>query len=108
MSAHVLALQPRFAIRVARIGDKYGRNRCLVAAEPMVEVFDLQWTFDAIEGDLRGQLVTVYYAHTLTKDAARLVGLGLCLDGGVPAWEITAPAMAEVLAFIAGVLGGAL
>ncbi len=85
-----------FAVRVVRSGDRYGLDRCLLynEADPMIEFYD---TRCAGKGgfDTEGQFVSRYYARTLADGPD---GMGLCLHGGVPDWEIDEPSMIRVCA----------
>lgn len=47
----------------------------------------------------RGQFVTRYYVKTLINS---YYPHGLCLDGGVPAWSVSAEGMQQVIEFIEG------
>ena len=85
-----------FNIRIVNIGDKYGVNDCLTNNKaPMVEFYDSRFTHGA--DGARGQFVTRYYIETLTDSGCPN---GLCLDGGVPAWSISAEGMKEVIEYI--------
>ena len=87
----------KFNVRIVNTGDKYGLNDCLTNRKaPMVEFYDSRFTQGA-DGD-RGQFVSRYYVDTLLE---RDTG-GLCLDGGVPAWTVSADDMKTVRDFIKG------
>lgn len=83
----------KFTVRLVRNGDKYGRDFCLThdRYEPLVEFYDTHYMHTEF-----GQFVNRYYASTLLE---RDTG-GLCLDGGVPAWAVSAEDMATVRAWI--------
>jgi hypothetical protein len=84
-----------FNLRIVNTGDKYGVNDCLTnTRDPMIEFYDSRFTNGA-DGD-RGQFVTRYYIETLTSRKPN----GLCLDGGVPAWTVSADGMKQVIEFI--------
>jgi hypothetical protein len=87
-----------FNIRIVNTGDKYGRNDCLTNTKaPMVEFYDARYT-DKSFAD-RGQFVSRYYIETLTDSGCPR---GLCLDGGVPEWSVSAEGMIQVLQYIQG------
>jgi hypothetical protein len=88
-----------FALRVVNQGDAYGRNGCLIHADaaPMVEFYDTTYAGedpDTFSGHL-GQFVSRYYVSTLMDtDPTK----GICLDGGIPEWTVTADSLAQALA----------
>lgn len=85
----------KFNVRIVNTGDKYGVNDCLINRKaPMVEFYDSR--FKQGSDGARGQFVSRYYIDTLLE---RDTG-GLCLDGGVPAWTVSAPDMAIVRNFL--------
>jgi hypothetical protein len=85
-----------FNIRIVNTGDKYGVNDCLTNNKaPMIEFYDSRFTHGA--DGARGQFVTRYYIETLTDSGCPN---GLCLDGGVPAWSVSAEGMKEVIEYI--------
>jgi hypothetical protein len=87
----------KFNVRIVNTGDKYGRNDCLVNDKgAMVEFYDSRYT-DSDFAD-RGQFVARYYVVTLLEDSH--YPNGLCLDGGIPAWSVSADGMKEVLEYI--------
>ena len=88
----VFNVSPRFVARVITKGEPYGREGSgLVASDMIVEFYDAKHLdrFGPI-----GQFVTRYYASTLRDHGD---AQGLCLDGGVPEWQIDADAMRKVL-----------
>ena len=90
-----------FAVRIIREGDAYGRNDCLVhnKEDALVEFYDATYVSDVWPD---GQFVTRYYASTLLDVAGYSDGgnAGLCLDGGVPEWQIDGRALGVVEAFL--------
>jgi hypothetical protein len=75
-----------FTFTIINTGDAYGRNMCFInQKEAMVEVWDTTETRTT-------QMVSRYYIRTLLGFDKSLNGNafenGLCLDGGVPAWNI--------------------
>lgn len=85
-----------FNIRIVNTGDKYGRDDCLTNDKaPMVEFYDSRY-MDKSFAD-RGQFVSRYYISTL---ATSQYPNGLCLDGWVPAWSVSADGMKQVLEYI--------
>jgi hypothetical protein len=85
-----------FNVVLARRGDAYGRNGCLVhdANDPLVEFYDATYENDACFDQGCGQFVARYYLSTLSDHRAS-VGLDLC--GHVPAWKISGQNIAAVL-----------
>jgi hypothetical protein len=84
----------KFNVRVVNTGDKYGRDFCLTNDKaPMVEFYDTRYPHTQY-----GQFVSRYYVDTLLE---RDTG-GLCLDGGVPSWTVSAEDMATVRNFLKG------
>lgn len=84
-----------FTVRVVLMGDTWGRDDCLTHEEPdpLVEWYDLTYVD---KFGPRGQKVSYYYLSTLADhDPAR----GLALDGGVPAWTVSAGNVADAVAF---------
>jgi predicted amidohydrolase len=85
-----------FNVRIVNTGDTYGRNDCLVNDKAkLVEFYDKRYLQDSWMG--RGQFVSRYYASTLLKGGCPT---GLCLDGRVPEWSVSADGMAQVLDYI--------
>ena len=90
----MLALS-RFNVRVVRTGDAYGLNDCLINdGAPLVEFYDNRHMHTP-----RGQFVSRYFVSTILE---RADGLGLMLDGGVPAWTVSADDMRLVAAYLRG------
>jgi hypothetical protein len=88
----------KFNVRVVNTGDRYGVNDCLVNTKPpMVEFYDSRFTKGA-DGD-RGQFVSRYYVDTILDGS----NCGLCLDGGVSAWTVSAEDMDIVRNFLKGI-----
>ena len=76
----------KFNVRVVNIGDKYGLNDCLVNNKaPIVEFYT--------KG---GQFISRYYVGTILDGS----DCGLCLDGGVPDWTVSAQDMGTVRDFL--------
>lgn len=89
----------KFTVRIVNTGDKYGLNDCLVNSKaPMIEFYDSRYPLNEFMG--RGQFIARYYAETLIDSGCRH---GLCLDGGVPEWSVSAEGMAQVIEYIKGV-----
>jgi len=73
------------------------RERATYETGTIVEVYDAKY----VEGFTPlGQFVTAYGARTLT-DSAVGRGTGLILDGGIPAWRMSADEFTTVLGLIA-------
>ena len=86
----------KFNVRVVNTGDTYGLNDCLVNnGSKLVEFYDKRYNHDSWMG--RGQFVSRYYLSTLLSDT---YPNGLCLDGGVAEWAVSATGMAQVLEYI--------
>jgi hypothetical protein len=87
-----------FNVRVVNKGDKYGRDFCLTHNEdkPLVEFYDSRYPHAEF-----GQFVTRYYVETIlgTDKWGRGEG-GLMLDGGVPAWTVSAEDMDTVRKYL--------
>ena len=82
-------------IKILRKGDKYGRSNCLTHEDerPLVEFYDA--LYGPEQGfDEEGQFVGRYYVETiLGEDGYGSCAGGLCLDGGIPCWNIDAVSM---------------
>ena len=82
----------KFNVRIVNKGDKYGLNDCLVNDEkPMVEFYDTRYPHTQY-----GQFVSRYYVETILDGSE----CGLCLDGGVPSWTVSAEDMKTVRNFL--------
>jgi hypothetical protein len=83
-----------FAVRLVKKGDRYGLHGCLThdIDEPLVEFYDTRYDHnsDWLE-EFKGQFVSRYYAGTLLGHDG-----GLCLDGGVSDWHVSAGNMAQI------------
>lgn len=77
-------------VRIIYKGDAYGRDGCIVAESdmPLVEFYDRR--YDHTE---HGQFISRYYLKSLLD---RGYG-GLLLDGGVPAWQVSADNMSRTV-----------
>jgi len=86
----------KFNVRIVNTGDKYGRDFCLTHTkdEPLVEFYDTRYPHTQ-----SGQFVSRYYIDTILDGS----DCGLCLDGGVPSWTVSAEDMATVRNFLKGV-----
>jgi hypothetical protein len=96
-----------FTVRLVERGDRYGLHFCLIHFEPqpMVEFYDVNSRaacYDfvgpsdsaiAANAPRLGQFVTRYNVSTLLPDIASLGGL--CLHGGIPAWQIDGSALRQ-------------
>ena len=81
----------RFNTKIINTGDRYGRDNCLTNHnEPMIEFYDPRYQFTPL-----GQFVSRYSVSTIIDHTG-----GLCLDGGVPAWTVSAADMAEIRAWL--------
>ena len=91
----------KWNVRIVKTGDKYGRDMCLTNDKaPMVEFYDSRYPHTQY-----GQFVSRYYISTiLSQDKYGYYQYpnGLCLDGRVPAWQVSAEDMVEVVSFLQG------
>jgi hypothetical protein len=78
-----------WAVRLVEEGDKYGLNMKLVKAsgDPYVEFYDMRLELEDL-----GQFVSRYYRSTILEHGNE----GLCLDGGVSDWNVSADTMMAV------------
>jgi len=78
----------KFTVRFVNKGDTYGRDFCLThdKDEPMIEFYDARYPHTEF-----GQFVSRYYVETLRGHTG-----GLILDGGIPAWTVSASGMEQV------------
>jgi len=94
----------KWNVRIVKTGDKYGRAMCLTNDKaPMVEFYDISCS--DIQYGAYGQFVSRYYISTiLSQDKYGYYQYpnGLCLDGRVPAWQVSAEDMVEVVSFLQG------
>lgn len=87
---------------------RYGLDDCLTHdGGPMVEFYDA--TYAGPDFGPRGQFVSRYYLSTL-MDRRGMPGLyaeyGLCLQGDVPEWVVSARNVAEAIAYARGYAEG--
>lgn len=93
-----------FNVRIVRVGDRYGRDDCLVHGKeksdlkdegPMVEFYDAENEGAAF--GTRGQFVSRYYITTILGlgkwNPGEAKDTGLDLMGYEPSWKIDAKAM---------------
>jgi hypothetical protein len=88
-----------FHARLVKKGEKYGLNRCIThdGNEPLVEFYDARFVkgFESL-----GQFVSRYYVNTIlgtSEFSFNDCRKGLCLDGGVRAWNIDGDGMKKVI-----------
>jgi hypothetical protein len=94
----------KWNVRIVKTGDKYGLGKRLTNDKaPMVEFYDSRYPHTEY-----GQFVSRYYISTiLSQDRyGGKYSNGLCLDGRVPAWQVSAEDMAEVVSFLQGFQNG--
>lgn len=85
----------KFNVRILGLGERYGRNDCLVNKdEPMVEFYDGRYTNGSF-GE-RGQFVSRYFVSTILNGN---YSNGLCLHGGIDGWSVSAEGMKEVIKY---------
>ena len=91
-----------FRVIVVQKGDKYGRNNCLVhdKEDALVEFWDMSNT--DLHGE-DGQFVQRYYLSTLKEGDQ---SGGLCLNGGVSYWHVTAQNVQDAIAHARGLVNG--
>lgn len=90
-------------------GDAYGYKDSILhdKPDPLVEFWDGRAAGKEGFHSVRGQFVARYYLSTLTTDSrwsqpAVKTGRGLNLDAGEPSWQISGPALREVMAALTG------
>ncbi len=73
------------AARLVFTGDRYGLNGCLnhEGKEPLIEFYDCRSDFNKWL-EFECQFISRYCLSTFMSHEG-----GLCLDGGVPSWEIS-------------------
>jgi hypothetical protein len=83
-----------FRSRIVEQGDKYGLNDSLVNmnADPVIEFYDRRYNHSE-----NGQFVSRYSMITLLEHEK---DNGLCLQGGVPDWNITADSMFAIVSWL--------
>lgn len=81
-----------WAVRVVERSEKYGLNDALTHESdvPLVEFYDTRYGHTDL-----GQFVSRYSLDTLLNHEG-----GLCLDGGVPNWNIYGAAMTKVVTWL--------
>lgn len=79
----------KFNVRIVRTGDRYGLRDCLThdEKEPLVEFYDSRYPHTQ-----HGQFISRYYVSTIVERKNQ----GLCLDGGVSEWALSATQMDTV------------
>ena len=88
----------KWNVRIVNTGDNYGLNMCLLNVKaPMVEFYDVRYRHTPY-----GQFVSRYYISTILSQDSRggEYSNGLCLDGRVPAWHVSAEDMQQVITFL--------
>ena len=81
----------RFNIKIIHTGGAYGRNDCVTNdGSPLIEFYDPRYQHTP-----HGQFVSRYSVSTIMDHTG-----GLCLDGGVPEWTVSAADMAEIRAWL--------
>ena len=93
----LLALS-KWNVRIVKTGDQYDLNMCLTNDKaPMVEFYDVRYPHTQY-----GQFVARYYIYTILSQDSRggEYSNGLCLDGRVPTWHVSAEDMAQVITFL--------
>lgn len=88
----------KWNVRIVNTGDNYGRAMCLTNDKaPMVEFYDVRYPHTQY-----GQFVSRYYISTILSQDSRggEYSNGLCLDGRVAAWHVSAEDMAQVVTFL--------
>ena len=90
-----------WTVRLVRPGDRFGRDDCLVHNDemglgPIVEFYDRRQ--DPAKFGPLGQFVSSYHRGTLF---AHPLGRGLCLDAGIPCWQVDVNVMQIVKQWLA-------
>ena len=65
----------------------------------MVEVYDGDYAGDS-RFDPEGQFVARYRVETLIENMDEILTQGLCLDGGIPKWRLTAEQVEEMFDYM--------
>lgn len=87
----------KWNVHIVKTGDNYGLNMCLINDKPpMVEFYDGRYPHVHAP---YGQFVSRYYITTILN--ANLSN-GLCLDGRIPEWQVSADDMQQVITFLKG------
>jgi hypothetical protein len=85
-------------VRIVFPGENYGLKGCLVnEKEPMVEFYDARYDHNPWLPFV-GQFISRYYVSTLLENDR---GQGLCLDGGIPAWDVDAASLKVLKRWVA-------
>jgi hypothetical protein len=84
----------KFNVRIVRKGEGYGLDSRLThdKEEPFVEFYDKRYPHTEY-----GQFISRYYVSTILEYDNQ----GLCLDGGIPEWSISARDMGVVRSWLA-------
>jgi len=84
----------KWNVRIVYTGDRYGRAMCLTNIDaPLVEFYDNRFPHTDY-----GQFVSRYYVSTILEESN--YPAGLCLDGRVPEWQVSADDMDAVIIFL--------
>ena len=83
-----------WVVRILFSGMAYGLDFKLTHdGEPIIEFYDARYEITPY-----GQFVSRYYASTLMEGYEKgRTARGLCLDGGVPDWNVSGDALGRVL-----------
>jgi hypothetical protein len=85
-----------FVARLVLAGGRYGLDGCLAAERPMIEFYDERHPFNDWLVEFNGQFASRYFVSTFlgedgyTRPGYRPAIGGLCLEGGVRAWDLDA------------------
>lgn len=88
-----------WTLRLVPVGGLYGLNNQLVneTGKAQIEFYDFRHKFNTSpSGDMLGQFVSRYYVDTIFGRCPN----GLCLDGGISAWNLDAESMRLVDAIL--------
>jgi hypothetical protein len=86
----------KWNVNIINTGDNYGLNMCLLNVKaPMVEFYDGRYPHVHAP---YGQFICRYYISTILSGNLHLTGL--CLDDRIPAWQVSAEDMAQVVTFL--------
>lgn len=83
----------RFRVLYIPTGVEHPHYPAVKHDKPIVEFYDTDYPHTP-DGQFTGGR---YYTETLLEDSKRLRRYGLCLNGGVPSWEVGAGEMESVL-----------
>lgn len=81
-------------VRIVHQGEHYGLNDMLThdSSDPLLEFYDA--TYEGPKFGPLGQFVSRYYVSTIMGIQEN--SYGLCLDGGIPEWQVNGQSIATI------------